>query len=84
MTGCLNRKRFSLKYPDGHIERYGCCNPQEDDNMDISGLYLRHKDKRGNEYPDVESAIRLPEETLWTNGYYDKEHDGWKPLGEWV
>jgi hypothetical protein len=79
----MNRRRFSLKYPDGRVERFGCCNPQEDDNRDIVGThFLVHKDKRGPEYPDI-GQTKLPEGTLWTNGYYDKEHDGWKPLSEW-
>jgi len=86
MTGCLSKRRFSLKYPDGWIERFGSCDPKEDDRREIGrscdSYFLRHHDI-------VNSAIclgseQLPKGTLWTNGYYDKEHDGWKPMEEWA
>lgn len=82
MTGCLNKRRFSLKFPDGIIDRFGCCDPKVDDRRNIVSGHLIHQDLRGEEYPDIRQT-KLPDGTLWTNGYYDKEHDGWKPLADW-
>jgi len=33
--GVDGKKRFSIKYPDGRIERYGTCDPKEDERFDI-------------------------------------------------
>lgn len=33
--GCDNKKRFSVKYPDGRIERYGTCDPNDDERFRI-------------------------------------------------
>ena len=82
VNGCLNKRRFSLKYPDGKIERYGSCDPKDDDRRNVSdgngGFYLIHLNKDAS-LPPIGSE-KLPEGTLWTNGYYDSEHDGWKDL----
>jgi len=85
MTGCLNKRRFSLKYPDGRIERYGDCNPQSDDRREImqsDGKFYLHHISHGNLASTI-GSVELPAGTEWTNGYYDTEHDGWKPMEEW-
>jgi hypothetical protein len=83
MTGTMNRHRFSLKYADGTIRRFGCCDPKVDDNYDVDEFdgvfFLVHKDKRGDDYSEVGREV-IPMDTLATNGYYDHEHDGWIPI----
>jgi hypothetical protein len=34
-VGVDNKKRFSIKYPDGTIFRTGTCNPKEDERFDV-------------------------------------------------
>jgi len=84
MTGSNNKRRFSLLMPQGRVERFGSCNPQDDDNalvVFIDGKYYIERYLVGD--PDrVTSRVELASTTQWTNGYYDKEHDGWKPLSE--
>ena len=86
MTACGYKNRFSLKYPECQIDRYGDCNPQSDDVREIRKLdgkfWLVHQ--KNNDVSVTLAWYSLPEGTLWTNGYYDKEHDGWKSLSEWV
>lgn len=33
--GTDGKRRFSIKYPDGRIERYGTCDPKEDERFGI-------------------------------------------------
>ena len=83
MFGCNNKRRFSLKYPDGRIERFGSCDPKEDDGRNIefgNGETYLMQSQAG--FAFVPPKLLHPD-TLWTNGYYESEHDGWKPLSEW-
>jgi hypothetical protein len=93
MTGCNNKRRFSLKYPDGAVERFGSCDPKEDDDRIVVHLAKFGAEGAGVFYlchPNVshihgfDKRREIPHGTLWANGYYDHEHDGWKPLSEWV
>ena len=34
-TGVDNKKRFSIKFPDGTIRRFGTCDPNDDERYDI-------------------------------------------------
>jgi len=84
-TGYNGRRRFSLKYPDGRIERWGCCDPKIDSGRTIKehpggNLYL-HQDLCGCVF-DVAGTVILTEEVMACNGYYDHEHDGWIPVRE--
>ena len=83
MTGCGNKKRFSLKLMDDSVLRFGSCDPRDDDGRDIKPdengmLWLVGGKTSKNVEPKL---IQLA--TTWTNGYYDYEHDGWKPMSEW-
>ncbi len=87
MTGCNNKRRFSLKYPDGRIERYGSCDPKIDDGRTImklktSGGWFMSQGQPES-FPDL-GTIHLDSNVMWTNGYYDHEHDGWKRLEDWA
>lgn len=86
MTGVFGRKRFSLKFPDGSIRRFGCCDPKIDSGRDIAerdGRYFLVQDLCGQDFPRVEPEL-LPEGTLITSGYYDKEHGEWVALKDFV
>lgn len=86
MTGCNNKRRFTILKPDGCQVHFGSCDPKDDDNYTI--------ENRGDFYALVhikfdgtmEDAVLFKdgEGYFWTNGYYDKEHDGWKPLSEFI
>lgn len=80
--GTLGRSRFSIKFPDGTIQRFGCCNPKVDDGRIIvqkDGEFFLRQELHGEDLPPVED-IPLPLGCLVTNGYYDHEHDGWIPI----
>lgn len=83
MTGCNNKRRFSLKYPDGTIARFGSCDPKIDDGRkirNVDGQFYLDQSQDGFAFV---CEGPLPIGTLWRNGYYDSEHDELKPLSEW-
>lgn len=92
MTGANDKKRFSVKLPDGdvyhgEIWRYGTHNPKEDERSDLAieggrAVLLRYPIE-SYDLP-VKHKIVLPEGTLAANGYYDHEHDGWKTVKEFL
>lgn len=90
MTGCNNKRRFSLKYPDGTIARFGSCDPKIDDGREIINdkkCAYTHETYflvQGQPLLFPHFSEIIYDGTLWTNGYYDKEHDGWKPPSEWT
>ena len=81
MRGTLNRHRFSVKYPDGTIHRFGCCDPHNDTGRKIiekDGKFYLVSDPHGEGFASIKPKLLEPG-TLVANGYYDKEHDEWKP-----
>ena len=86
MIGRLNRKRFSLKYPDGTIARFGSHNCHNDDGRNLAirdgNVYLE-SDMHSQEHPAI-MPVLLPPETQAANGYYDYEWDRWVPVKEFV
>lgn len=84
--GINGKKRFSLKYPDGRIRRYGTHDPKDDERKDLrieDGIaYLVHYDLDSYKVERFKDA--LPDGTLATNGYYDYEHDGWTTIEEFI
>lgn len=85
-TGYNGRRRFSLLYPDGRIERWGCCDPKIDSGRTIKehpgGILYLTQDTRGLPFGPVDT-LPLVEEIKACNGYYDHEHDGWIPVREY-
>lgn len=85
----INKKRFSVKYPDGKVERFGTCREEEDERYDIvcwNGLhFLTQFQLHDTDYSQPpKHRILLPEGTLIANGYYDHEHDIWATPQEWI
>lgn len=78
--GVDGKKRFSVRHPDGTIQRFGTCNPDEDERFDINhwnGLYfLVQYQQHDIDYsqPEKQRAL-LPKGSLIANGFYDHEHD---------
>ena len=87
MTTAGGKKRFSLKLPnDEGILRFGSCDPNDDDDRDIlkDSSGSQHLVATGGKSLKIPCSTIIMPGTMWTNGYYDYEHDGWKPMSEWV
>ena len=84
MMGCNNKRRFTLRMPSGYLLRFGSCDPKDDDNALIVHFDDKYwLEKYRMDDPDrVSERNELPDNAMWANGYYDNEHDGWKPLSE--
>jgi hypothetical protein len=74
--GVEDKPRFSVKWPNQTIERFGTCDPNDQDRSYItkiqSNIYLIKVGKTG-----VVDPILLTEDVKVTNGYYDHEHEEW-------
>jgi hypothetical protein len=84
--GTLDRYRFTLKLPDGTLERYGCCDPKIDSGRNIIESFGSHwlvQRHIGEEHPPV-WPTRIMEGTTVANGYYDHEHDEFVPVAEFL
>lgn len=91
--GVDNKRRFTVKYPDGRIESFGTCDPKEDERFGIvKGEFLgepahflvqyQHHD---TDYSQPEKMRELlPEGTLIANGYYDHEWDEFVSPADWL
>jgi hypothetical protein len=74
--GVEDKPRFSVKWPNGEIERFGTCNTDDPDRSYITqiqdNIYLIKVGKTG-----VVEPILLNDLVQVTNGFYDHEHTGW-------
>ncbi|MEK7500430.1 MAG: hypothetical protein AAB649_07585 [Patescibacteria group bacterium] len=88
--GTEGKKRFSLKYGEGNVVRFGTCDPNDDERMDIvrdelGQFFLVQYQKGATGYAEPpKQRTKLPEDVLATNGYYDHEHDGWRELQDFL
>lgn len=83
-TGYNGRKRFSLKFPDGSIQRWGCCDQNADSGRTIEHVVLHDEywlvqELHGENFPEP-AGVLIPKGTMVCNGYYDHEHDDWLPV----
>lgn len=84
MRGTLNRPRFTIKYPDGTMKRFGCCDPKIDSGRTIvfcDGRYELIQYHQGESHPPIAPEV-LAAGTLAANGYYNHEHDKFVPVEE--
>ena len=85
--GVNEKKRFALKYPDGEIKRFGTCDPNDDDRVDIKMMFENYYLAKYNKdsYEDLEISLTLlPIGTLIANGFYDKELSEFNDLKTWI
>lgn len=79
------KRRFSIKMPyekEG-ILRFGSCDPNDDDDRDIQKDFCGVQWLVGGKSSKNVEPKMIMAGTTWANGYYDHEHDGWKPMSEW-
>ncbi len=84
-TGYNGRRRFSLKFPDGSISRYGCCDPKIDSGRTIlwdgDKSYWLVQELCDCQFEAIPNFL-IPDGTMASLGYYDKEHEEWMPVNE--
>lgn len=86
LRGTLDRYRFTVKLPDGTLQRYGCCDPKIDSGRNLIESYDQHwlvQRHVGEEHPPIPPQ-RMPPGTTVANGYYDHEHDTFVPVADFL